>query len=402
VRAARTTISCRSALLLAILILFEAGRGAAQVARTSAPKPQPQPQAMAQRWRTPLPSGPSAPPTTDGRLVFIALRAGRLSALTVASGRERWSVELESTRAPAVGGGMLFVTTSNEIRALAADTGEVKWRFESGPVDASPVWREGWLIAGIESGEILAIRSTDGKLVWRRAVGRLSAAPAVDGDRVVLPLVEGRVALADLATGEERWSRRLGGSPGRVLVDDDRVFVGAQDNFFYCLDARSGGVSWRWRTAADVVGLAAVDAERVYFVSLDNVLRALDRFHGSQRWQRALVMRALDGPVLMDDRILVSGLSADVALFDKRDGSPAGRWTAWAELGAPVARVSGEAAMSSDISLVAIAGAISGEWAAVGVGLSREPPLAPLSTVPGTPLPPEVSPRPPGSSPPAG
>jgi outer membrane protein assembly factor BamB len=397
VRAARTTISCRSAPLLAILILFEASRGAAQIERTSTPKPQPQPQAMAERWRTPLGSGPSAPPTTDGGLVFISLRAGRLSALAVASGRERWSVEVEATRAPAVGGGMLFVTTSNEIRALAADTGEVKWRFESGPVDAAPVWRDGWLIAGIESGEILAIRATDGQLVWRRTVGRLSAAPAVDGDRVVLPLVEGRVALADLATGEERWSRPLGGSPGRVLVDDDRVFVGAQDNFFYCLDARSGGVSWRWRTAADVVGLAVVDAERVYFVSLDNVVRALDRFHGSQRWRRALPMRALDGPALMDDRILVSGLSADVVLFDKRDGSPAGRWTAWAELGAPIARVSGEVALKSDVSLVAIAGAISGEWAAVGVGLSREPPLAPLSTVPGMPLPPEVSPRLPGS-----
>jgi outer membrane protein assembly factor BamB len=292
---------------------------------------------------------------------------------------------------------MLFVTTANEIRALAADTGEVKWRFESGPVDAAPVWRDGWLIAGIESGEILAIRATDGQLVWRRTAGRLSAAPAVDGDRVVLPLVEGRVALADLATGEERWSRRLGGSPGRVLVDGDRVFVGAQDNFFYCLDARSGGVSWRWRTAADVVGLAAVDTERVYFVSYDNVLRALDRFHGSQRWRQALPMRALDGPVLMEDRVLVSGLSAQVVLFDKRSGSPAGQWTAWAELGAPIARVSGEIAMQSDVSLVAIAGAISGEWAAVGVGLSREPPLVPLSAVPGTPLPPEVSPKPPGS-----
>jgi hypothetical protein len=108
-------------------------------------------------------------------------------------------------------------------------------------------------------------------------------------------------------------------------------------------------------------------------------------------------MRALDGPVLMEDRILVSGLSAEIVLFDKRDGTPAGRWTAWAELGAPVARVSVDIALKSDVSLVAIAGAISGEWAAVGVGLSREPPLAPLSAVPGTPLPPEVVPRLPGS-----
>jgi outer membrane protein assembly factor BamB len=193
--------------------------------------------------------------------------------------------------------------------------------------------------------------------------------------------------------GEPRWTRPLGGAPGRILPDEDRVFVGAQDNFFYCLDVRAGSVDWRWRTAADVVAQPAIDADRVYFVSLDNVLRALDRSHGAQRWRRALTMRALDGPFLNDDRLYVSGLSPDVEIFDARNGAPAGKWSGPAELGAPIVPVPG----GGSVLFVAIAGAISGEWVALGVGLVPDPPIVPLSVVPGTPLPPEAVPTPRGS-----
>jgi outer membrane protein assembly factor BamB len=381
VRAARTTISCRSIpLILAIALLT-----AAASASSFFP--------IATVWRRPVPSGPSAPPLADAERVFVPLLAGRLAALSVASGLEQWSIALSVKHRPALGAGMLIVATDDDVRALDAATGTLRWQTPTGPLAAAPIWRDGWIVAGTTDGELFAMRADDGSVVWRRRTGRLSAPPSIDGDRVLLPLDAGRVALAALTTGEERWSRQLGGTPGPVLPDGDRLFVGARDNHFYCLDATDGEIRWRWRTAADVIAPAVVDQERVYFVSLDNVVRALDRSHGAQRWRRALPMRALDGPLIAGGLIAIGGLSAEVLFFDARDGAPAGRWSAGEQLGAPVVLTPG----ADRIRMIAIAGGIASEWIVMGVGASDETPLVPLSDAPGTPLPPEAAPTPRGS-----
>jgi outer membrane protein assembly factor BamB len=380
VRGARTTISCRSIPLIVAIALLTRSSSAAPFLP------------VATAWRAPLPSAPAAAPVSDGERVFVSLRGGKLLALALPSGRETWSADLVALHRPALGGGLLFVATAAEIRALDAATGALRWQVASGRLAAAPAWRDGWLVAGTEAGELLAIRAADGTIVWRRQTGPLAAAPAIDGDSLVLPLAGGAVTLANLITGEVRWSRQLGGAPGGVLPDADRVFVGARDNHFYCLDARDGSVRWRWRTAADVVGLAAVDTDHVYFVSLDNVLRALDRSHGAQRWRRALPMRAFDGPQVVDGVIVVAGLAAEILFFDARGGAPAGQWSAGEPLGAPPALTPG-----ADIRIVAIAGGITSEWMVIGAGVAPEPPLEVLTALPGKPLPSEDVPASPGS-----
>jgi outer membrane protein assembly factor BamB len=381
VRGVRTTISCRSIPLILAVALINRGSSLTPFFP------------IATNWRTALAAAPSAPATTDSLHVFVPLRSGRLVALDVASGRERWSAELLAAQRPAVGDGVLFVANATEIRALDAATGAQRWQLPAGPLATAPVWRDGWLVAGTEAGEVLAVRAADGTLLWRRQVGRLSAVPTIDGDRLMLPLADGRIVLAALMTGEERWSRMLGGGPGPALLDDERVFVGARDNHFYCLDARDGAIRWRWRTAADIIGPAVVDADHVYFISLDNVLRALDRWHGGQRWRRPLPMRAFEPLVTPDGLIVVGGLGADVLFFNARDGAPAGTWSAGDQLGAPLVLTPA----ADQIRMVAIAGGISGEWMALGVGSTAELPLEPLLVMPGKPLTPEDAPAPRGS-----
>jgi outer membrane protein assembly factor BamB len=301
---------------------------------------------------------------------------------------------VHATQRPALGDGLLYVADATEIRALDPGTGHLRWRFPAGPLASPPAWRDGWLIAGTEAGEVLALRAVAGTLLWRRQLGRLSAVPAIDGDRLMLPLADGRILLVDLMTGEERWSRSLGGAPGPVLLDDERAFVGARDNHFYCLDARNGDIRWRWRTAADVIGPAAVDTERVYFISLDNVVRALDRLHGGQHWRRPLPMRAFEAQLTADGLLVVGGLSPDVVFFNARDGAPAGRWSAGDQVAAPLVLTPG----ADQIRMIAIAGGVAGEWMALGVGATSEPPLEPLGVIPGKPLTPEDAPGPPGQS----
>ena len=77
---------------------------------------------------------------------------------------------------------------------------------------------------------------------------------------------------------------------------------------------------WRWRTGGDIVGRAAVDERRVMFVSLDNILRALDRESGVQQWRRPLAGRPTSGPQIVDDMVLVSGVSPVLRAFNIGEG----------------------------------------------------------------------------------
>jgi outer membrane protein assembly factor BamB len=386
VRADRTTISCRVFPPLGLLFVV------ASAALIAAPRVP-----LALSWRTPLGSQPAAPAAADQTHVFVPLRDGRLAAIGREAGAERWSIRTGSTLSPAVGDGFLFVAESAGLAALRVPGGQAAWRLPLGPIAVPPAWRTGWVFAAQEDGELLALRATDGVVVWRRALGRLAAAPTIAGERLFAPVADGRLVALNVTDGREVWSRRLGGAPGAILVDGNRLFAGSRDNFFYCFDADDGEYRWRWRTGGDVTAGARSDGARVYFLSLDNVLRALDRDTGVQRWRKALPMRPFDALDLVDGRLVVSGLSPEIVMFEARDGAPAGRVTAPADLSVP-------AIVFEDGStrLVAIVGALTGEWMAVGFGVGGDPPLVPLTELPGRPVALGAPPAPPGSSPRAG
>ena len=115
---------------------------------------------------------------------------------------------------------------------LAASDGRVAWRFTAdAPVSAPPVWRNGWLVAGIESGDVVALRAADGEELWRRRLGAvLRTRPSIAGQRLYLPLEDGRITVLELASGDPVWTRSIGGRPREVLALD-ALFVGSTDNF---------------------------------------------------------------------------------------------------------------------------------------------------------------------------
>jgi outer membrane protein assembly factor BamB len=314
VKIGRTTICC-SALTLACL--------SALSARTSLPLSF---MPVQTAWTLTLENGLAAPPSFSGTRGYLPIEGGRLAAYDLDRGDPAWTVEQTVTSAPAVGDGLVFVAGSDELLALAEDTGTVAWRVASAETTGSPLaWNNGWLVAVTSSGELLALRASDGHLIWKRALGApLSAPPSLAGDRIYAPVKDGRLIALLLESGEPIWERRLGGAPGEPLAIDTRVYVGSVDNFFYCLSSENGTPLWRWRTGADVLGRPAADARRVYFVSLDNVLRAMDQRSGAQVWRRALPFRPTGGPSMVHNVLILSGLSPGLRVFAIDSGNPAG------------------------------------------------------------------------------
>lgn len=258
--------------------------------------------------------------------------------MALADAKVRWSIEADALGGLACGSGLLFVPRDGEIEARSTDDGAVKWRADIGGKVTSPlVWDEGWLIAATDQGEVIALRADNGAVVWRAAVApaTMIARPALAGERLFVPLDDGRVVAFMLTTGTLAWERKLGGAAADILALEDRLFVGSRDNFFYCLDPATGKKKWAMRTGADVIGAPAVDRRQVFFVALDNVLRSLNRRDGHIEWQQPLPLRPPAGPLLLDDILLISGVSVNLRAFLIKTGAPAGDYAAPADLATP-------------------------------------------------------------------
>ena len=335
-------------------------------------------------WTAELGAPPATQPGFDALRAYVPLRDGTLSAIRLRDGGIAWNVEQAAAFPPAAGGGTVIVADARTIVALQGATGEPLWSLEfASEISAPPLRTAGWLIVLLEGGQLLALESADGREVWRRPLGGpVRIQPAFGGDRLFISIDDGRLAALDVTTGKLLWEQSLTGNPREVLPLD-AVFVGTTGNYLYRISPSNGRIEWRWRTGGDIVGAPVVDEERVYFASLDNMLWALDRDSGVQRWREVLPSRPRAVPGLVDELLLVSGVSEELRTFKRETGDPANAVAAPGELGAPpyVSPVLAEAGLRM-VFLVADGRLVGMRRPAPPPAVSLAEPLPPLRPAP--------------------
>ncbi len=139
--------------------------------------------------------------------------------------RMRFDVAYE----PIAAGDILFVASprSDQVLALDAATGAIRWRFfAGGPIRFAPVFWRDRLFFGCDDGHLYCINAADGALRWRFLAG--------PSERLVL----GNTRL--ICT----WPVR-----GAPVVADDTVYFAAgiwpfMGIFIYALDAETGEIVW--------------------------------------------------------------------------------------------------------------------------------------------------------------
>ncbi len=351
------------------------------------------------RWSTGLDAPLAVPPAFDAQTAYLALRGGRLVAVDLGGGIERWSRDLVSDVRPATGGGLVFVAGGGGLAALDPLTGETRWQNTvTGPVAAPLHWDTGWLIVSLENGDLLAYRASDGTLLWRQPLGApLSTLPAPALDRLYLGLTDGRILAVELASGAEVWTRHVDGAASGLLALDEQLVAGTTARAILSYDLRSARQKWRWRLGAGVLGAPSADGDRIFLTTLDNTVRALHRRNGHLAWRQGLPSRPAGPPLLIDGHVIVPLLSTEMQGYDAVSGRPAFQVTAAGEAGAsphvrPHARATGA-------RLITIT--LDGRIQAFGPRI--EPALAPLDALPGNPVAGEApaDPDPPGQAPPS-
>ncbi|HMG52693.1 MAG TPA: PQQ-binding-like beta-propeller repeat protein, partial [Kofleriaceae bacterium] len=260
------------------------------------------------RWRSELGIGlvPGAaaifaPPATDAGDILIGNQR-RLAAISAAEGGTVWSVDpvpqgqdSQALSAIAVGDGAAFGVFNRAFGGVGAwdrATGHLLWRFEGAlttAINASPVTAGGavYVVNGMD--EVFALDAITGALRWQIKLDPAGfdwgnatvGTPAIAGGVLVVPTLYRDLVALDATSGVELW--RFAGTPSPVRATHYR---GAREAGFEASPVITGDIVW----AADTAGQLA----------------ALDLRTGAPLWRTQLGTPALGGLAVSDDWLVVA------------------------------------------------------------------------------------------------
>lgn len=246
-------------------------------------------------------------PIVAGKSIFTLDTDSMLSAFSTDDGKRRWSVSVRQPdeEDPVISGGIafdngtLYVTAGyDEVVALDAGTGQVKWRGTTpAPSRAAPTVLNGRVFVTTISNSIVALNAADGKQEWEfsglgESTGLVGAAsPAAVGDVVIPAFSSGELYALRAANGSVAWSDNLASS------------------------TRLGGVA----ALSDIRGLPVVENNIVYAVSFGGKMVAVDTRTGARVWQTEI--SSAKTPSVVGNRVYVISSQSQIAAFEKDTGA---------------------------------------------------------------------------------
>jgi len=166
--------------------------------------------------------------------------------------------------------------------------------------DVQPIVAEDKVFFGACNGEFYALKGSDGSTAWKKQLGGpvLHTAAYARGT-VVVGCMDGNIYALAASTGAPRWSYPTeAGISVAILLVNDAAFVGSRDGSFYAVDLASGKLKWKYRTVAGspehphsgapIMQSAASDGKHIFFGAENMFFYALDAQTGREIWRKKL------------------------------------------------------------------------------------------------------------------
>jgi outer membrane protein assembly factor BamB len=300
------------------------------------------------------------PVIADGK-VFTLDSESLVRVFDAETGKRIWEHDLtpETDDDGLFGGGIavyegkVFVTTPfAKLIALDEKDGKKVWEVNApSPMRAPPAASDGRIFTVTIDNQLVVYASDDGRRLWsntgvEEAAGFLGGAtPAVLGDVVVAAYTSGDLLAFDVVTGRSLWSDNLAGRTGgnavaaltdirgRPVIDRDRVIAIGNGGVMAAIDLRRGGRIWDTGLGGTQMPWAAGDF--IYVITSTSEVVCLTRDEGRIKWVQALPpfedMEDKDdpiywsGPVLVEDRLLVTGSNGVALAFSPYTGKLLGK-----------------------------------------------------------------------------
>lgn len=300
------------------------------------------------------------PVVADG-LVYTMDADSVVSAHDAGSGKEAWREDLtpDDEDDDLFGGGIAWSeqgvvvsTPFARVFLLDAKTGAPKWEAPApAPMRSPPAVSDGRVFVITIDNQLVVYALDDGRKLWsnagvEEAAGLLGGTtPAVDGNVVIAAYTSGELLAFDVTDGRSLWSESLAGGArgnaiatltdirGRPVIDRDYVIAIGNGGVMAAIDKERGGRVWDNSLGGTQMPWVAGDF--IFVLTNDSEVVCIQRIDGRIKWITALPQFEDEvdkedriywsGPVLVSDRLLVTGSSGLAVALSPYDGSITGK-----------------------------------------------------------------------------
>ena len=249
----------------------------------------------------------------------------------------------------AYAGGVLYVTSGvDEVLALDAKTGEVKWRRQlGGIIRAAPTVSAGKVFALSVDNKMYALDITDGSILWTHegyaeTLGLLgSPSPSVAGNIVIVPYSSGEIYALEAHSGTELWSGNVAfrgaDSISSAIPDIEAfpvisrgaVFAGSNSGVL-AADSLKQGVRF-WEHEMSLSHTPWIAGDFLYVLTEESQLAAVYIPSGKVKWVKSLAAYedeekkhnkiSWSSPIMAGDYLRIVGSHGKLLTIAPEDGS---------------------------------------------------------------------------------
>jgi len=256
-----------------------------------------------------------------------------------------------------VNGVLYVGSYDGNLYALSSETGALKWKFPTGgerrfeakglhgmqpkhqtiadPFDiylSSPIVVEGVVYFGSGDNNVYALDAATGDLRWKFKTGDVvHASPAFSNGLIFVGSWDSYFYAVDAKTGKERWRFHGGEDPlihnqvgfqSSPAVVDGVVYTGCRDAQVYALDAATGKEKWRFDNALSWVNTSpAVNGGKVFFATSDSSLyHMVDANTGKSIVRQQGKAYMFSSPAIAGDVVLIGVLNGTLEARDINTG----------------------------------------------------------------------------------
>lgn len=211
----------------------------------------------------------------DG-ILFIGSFDNNLYAIDAASGKKKWSFDLQSH------GDSTWSVSGDLVLGMSNEGGLcTSWP----PPDVPGVNRT----AGGGHCFVYALNKTTGELVWKQKTSQPAGGGLVVGETYYGGAWTGAFSAYDVSTGARKWTAEVGGGlESHPAYYDGLVFVSTEtpSKSLYAINATTGQQVWKYSGASEELnGSPSVSLDTVYVGSNDHYLYAVDRKTGAFKFK---------------------------------------------------------------------------------------------------------------------
>lgn len=166
--------------------------------------------------------------------------------------------------------------------------------------DVQPIVAENKVFFGAVNGEFHALDGETGRTVWKRTLGGAVVHTAAYAEQtVVTGCLDGNLYGLAAADGGVRWAFKAeAGFSTAPLLQDGVAYATSRDGHLYAVDLKSGKLVWKYRNLAEtpehpfsgapIFQSPASDGKLIFFGAENMYFYAVDAQSGKEAWRRPL------------------------------------------------------------------------------------------------------------------